>query len=74
MAYNQLDNWWSNGCKQLQKKGIYYTGSSQDDLNVSQSNDLKAVMLLLFVFILQFLLLKLLKVNLLEGFYYDNFS
>ena len=50
------------------------TGSSQDDLNVSQSNDLKAVMLLLFVFILQFLLLKLLKVNLLEGFCYDNFS
>ena len=56
------------------KKGIYYTGSSQDDLNVSQSNDLNAVMLLLFVFILQFLLLKLLKVNFLEGFCYDNFS
>ena len=57
----------SNGCKQLQTKGIYYTGSSQDDLNVSQSNDPKAVMLLLFVFILQFLLLKLLKVNFLRG-------
>lgn len=46
------------------KQKVYYTGFLTDGLNVSKSNDLKALMLLLFVFILQFLLLKLLKVNL----------
>ena len=46
------------------KQKVYYTGFLTDGLNVSKSNDLKALMLLLFVFILQFLLLKLLKVDL----------
>ena len=46
------------------KQKVYYTGFLTDGLNVSKSNDLKALMLLLFVFILQFLLLKVLKVNL----------
>ena len=50
------------------KQKVYYTGFLTDGLNVSKSNDLKALMLLLFVFILQFLLLKLFKVDLLMVF------